>query len=135
MELIFTLEEIENAAQKFRQTFKDDKVFAFHGNMGTGKTTFITAICRSLGVEGPVSSPTFSIINEYNARGCTIYHLDLYRLKNSDEAVEAGVEDVLYSGEICLVEWPERAPGIFPDNTVNVFLELIDPSTRKLIVT
>jgi tRNA threonylcarbamoyladenosine biosynthesis protein TsaE len=135
MELIFTLEEIEQAARKFQQAFADEKVFAFHGNMGAGKTTFITALCRVIGVEGPVSSPTFSIINEYNARGRTIYHLDLYRLKNSDEAVQAGVEDVLYSGAICLVEWPEQAPGIFPDQTVNVFLELIDPATRKLIVT
>jgi tRNA threonylcarbamoyladenosine biosynthesis protein TsaE len=135
MELIFTLKEIETAADTFRKAFADEKVFAFHGNMGTGKTTFITAICRSMGVEGPVSSPTFSIINEYNANGCAIYHMDLYRLKNSDEAVEAGVEDVLFSGEICLVEWPEKAPGIFPDNTINVFLELIDPATRKLIVT
>jgi tRNA threonylcarbamoyladenosine biosynthesis protein TsaE len=135
MELIFTLEEIEKAAQRFQQAFTNEKVFAFHGNMGTGKTTFITAICRSMGVEGPVSSPTFSIINEYNANGRTIYHLDLYRLKNIEEAVEAGVEDVLYSGETCLVEWPEKAPGIFPDKTVNVFLELIDPATRKLIVS
>src|SRR5688572_9296877 len=102
MELIFTLEEIEKAAQRFQQAFTNEKVFAFHGNMGAGKTTFITAICRSMGVEGPVSSPTFSIINEYNANGRTIYHLDLYRLKNIDEAVDAGVEDVLYSGEICL---------------------------------
>ena len=135
MELIFTLGEIGNAVQTFRQAFADEKVFAFHGKMGAGKTTFISAICRSMGVEGLVSSPTFSIINEYNANGSTIYHLDLYRLKNSDEAVEAGVEDVLYSGEICLVEWPEKATGIFPDKTVNVFLELIDPATRKLIVT
>jgi tRNA threonylcarbamoyladenosine biosynthesis protein TsaE len=135
MELIFTLDDIEKAALTFRQAFKDEKVFAFHGNMGAGKTTFITTLCRVMGVEGTVSSPTFSIINEYNAHGRIIYHLDLYRLKNNEEAIQAGVEDVLYSGEICLVEWPEQAAEIFPDNTVNVFLELIDPATRKIMVT
>ena len=83
MELIFTLEEVEAAAGTFRLAFADDKVFAFHGNMGTGKTTFITALCRSLGVAGAVSSPTFSIINEYVARGRTIYHLDLYQARTT----------------------------------------------------
>ena len=135
MELIFTLDEIDEAARTFHQSFLDKKVFAFHGKMGAGKTTFITTLCRVLGVKGQVSSPTFSIINEYSSGDGSIYHLDLYRLKNSDEAVQAAVEDVLYSGSVCLVEWPEVAPGIFPDETLNVFLELIDPDTRKLIVT
>jgi tRNA threonylcarbamoyladenosine biosynthesis protein TsaE len=83
-------------------------------------------------VKGAVGSPTFSIINEYAYPGGLIYHIDLYRLKDEAEAIRAGVEDVLYSGNICLVEWPERAPGIFPEDAVAIFLEAIDPQTRRL---
>src|SRR5688572_11381050 len=114
MELILTLDEIDEAARTSHQALVEKKVFAFHGKMGAGKTTVITTLCRVLGVKGPVSSPTFSIINEYSSGYGSIYHLGLYRLKNSEEAVQAGVEDVLYSGSVCLVEWPEVAPGIFP---------------------
>jgi len=132
---IFQLTDIAVAASNFYASFRDKRVFAFHGPMGTGKTTFITALCREMGVSGNVSSPTFSIINQYLAGERKIYHLDLYRLRNTGEAIQAGVEDVLYSNDICLVEWPEQAPEIFPDETVNVFLEFIDPVTRKLSVT
>ena len=135
MERTYTLPEIDDMARVFWESFNDKKIYAFKGNMGSGKTSFIRALCRAKNVKETVGSPTFSIINEYSFSGGIIYHLDLYRLKDEDEAIRAGVEDCLYSGEICLVEWPERAPGIFPDKTVNVFLELIDPATRKLIVT
>ncbi len=85
-------------------------------------------------VKETVSSPTFSIINEYSYPGGILYHLDLYRLKDEQEAIRAGVEDCLYSGEICLVEWPERAPGIFPEDTLEIFLEIQDENTRKIRV-
>src|SRR5688500_3505643 len=114
MELIFSLDQIESAASQFLEAFADKKVFAFHGDMGAGKTTFISAVCRLKGVKTTVSSPTFSIIYQYEAGGRKLYHLDLYRLRSNDEAVQAGVEDVLYSGDICLVEWPQKAPDIFP---------------------
>jgi tRNA threonylcarbamoyladenosine biosynthesis protein TsaE len=102
--------------------------------MGAGKTTFIHALCKAKAVSSTVGSPTFSIINEYSYPNGIIEHIDLYRLKDAREAVGAGVEDILYSGNICLVEWPERMPDLFPENTVNVFLESIDQQIRRLRV-
>jgi tRNA threonylcarbamoyladenosine biosynthesis protein TsaE len=134
MELRFQLQEIEAAARFFWQQFPLRAVFAFHGDMGAGKTTFIHALCSIKGVTDTVGSPTFSIINEYRYEGGKIYHIDLYRLKDEEEAIRAGVEDVLYSGDICLVEWPDRAPGIFPPETIHLRLEPIDPDTRKITV-
>jgi tRNA threonylcarbamoyladenosine biosynthesis protein TsaE len=132
MEVCFHLQEILSAAEKFWQRHLLQKVFAFHGSMGAGKTTFIHALCTIKGVTDTVGSPTFSIINEYKYPGGKIFHIDLYRLKDEEEALRAGVEDVLYSGELCLVEWPDRAPGIFPPDTVDVRLEALDPFTRKI---
>jgi tRNA threonylcarbamoyladenosine biosynthesis protein TsaE len=100
--------------------------------MGAGKTTFISAVCRVLGVSGTIGSPTFSIINEYASARGRIFHMDLYRLKDEEEAMQAGVEDALYSGDYCFVEWPEKAPGLFPPGTVNVTIEAMNESTRKL---
>ncbi|HTI93664.1 MAG TPA: tRNA (adenosine(37)-N6)-threonylcarbamoyltransferase complex ATPase subunit type 1 TsaE [Puia sp.] len=134
MELRFQLQEIEAAARFVWQQFPLRTVFAFHGDMGAGKTTFIHALCSIKGVSDTVGSPTFSIINEYRYEGGKIYHIDLYRLKDEEEAIRAGVEDVLYSGDICLVEWPDRAPGIFPPETIHLRLEVIDPDTRKITV-
>lgn len=102
--------------------------------MGAGKTSFIRALCKLKNVKETVGSPTFSIINEYSFPGGLIYHLDLYRLKNEEEAIRAGVEECLTSGEICLVEWPDRAPGIFPEDTLGISLETMDEITRKLRV-
>lgn len=121
-------------AKVFWETYPDKKIYAFQGKMGAGKTSFIRALCAAKNVEETVGSPTFSIINEYNSPTGIIYHLDLYRLKDEEEAIRAGVEDCLYSGEICLVEWPDRAPGIFPKDALGVFLEMLDPNTRKLQV-
>ena len=132
MEVRFHLQEILSSAEKFWQRYPLQKVFAFHGGMGAGKTTFIHALCTIKGVTDTVGSPTFSIINEYRYPGGKIFHIDLYRLKDEEEALRAGVEDVLYSGELCLVEWPDRAPGIFPPETVAVKIEALDPDTRRL---
>jgi tRNA threonylcarbamoyladenosine biosynthesis protein TsaE len=136
MEWIFTLDKINHVAKECWNTLAGKTVIALHGSMGAGKTTFIHALCEEKGVTGTVSSPTFSIINEYtySCEGTpkALFHLDLYRLSNEEEAVRAGVEDVLYTGCICLVEWPEKAPGIFPGNTVHLYIELIDGQTRRL---
>lgn len=134
MEFRFRLPEIGAAATMFWQQFPRQAVFAFHGDMGAGKTTFIHALCEVKGVTDTVGSPTFSIINEYRYAGGKIYHADLYRVKDEEEAIRAGVEDILYSGAICLVEWPDRAPGIFPPETVELWFEVIDPDTRKITV-
>jgi len=132
MEICFHLQDILPAAEKFWQQWPLQKVFAFHGNMGAGKTTFIHALCTVKGVTDTVGSPTFSIINEYRYPGGKIYHIDLYRLRDEEEALRAGVEDVLYSGELCFVEWPDRAPGIFPPATIALQIAAIDPETRKI---
>jgi tRNA threonylcarbamoyladenosine biosynthesis protein TsaE len=134
MELRFHLQEIEMAARQFWRQFPATKVFAFHGDMGAGKTTFIHALCQLKGVKDTVGSPTFSIINEYQYPEGRIYHLDLYRLKDEEEALRAGVEDVLYSGDLCLVEWPDRAPGIFPPGTIGLRIRAIDRDIREIIV-
>ena len=133
MEVIFTLEQIKEAAGTFTQVLDKHPVIAFHGEMGAGKTTFIHALCEVLGVRENISSPTFSIINQYLAHGRRIiFHIDLYRLKDEAEAINAGVEDCLFSGDVCLVEWPERASGIFPDNTLHVYIAAINEHTRRL---
>jgi tRNA threonylcarbamoyladenosine biosynthesis protein TsaE len=134
MEWTYSLSEIGKMARVFWATFPDKKIYAFHGNMGAGKTSFIHALCDAKNVIENVSSPTFSIINEYSYPGGILYHLDLYRLKDEQEAIRAGVEDCLYSGEICLVEWPERAAAIFPEDTLEIYLDIEDENTRKLRV-
>jgi len=133
MDLIFSLQTIDEAAKKFLVAINDGKVIAFRGEIGAGKTTFIHAVCRILGVRNNITSPTFSIINEYRlADDRIIYHMDLFRLKSEFEAIEAGVEDCLLSGEICLVEWPDIAPGIFPVNTLYCTFLPISDYRRKL---
>jgi len=134
MEWTFTLTGIDQVARDFWESFPEKKIYAFQGNMGAGKTSFIRALCAVKNVRETVGSPTFSIINEYSSPTGIIYHLDLYRLKDEEEAIRAGVEDCLYSGETCLVEWPDRAPGIFPKETLGIFLEMLDQKTRKLRV-
>ena len=128
----FTLDTIADTARIFLVKNKGKKVFAFHGEMGAGKTTFIHSLCEVLKVKENVSSPTFSIINEYVAGDQVIYHIDLYRIKDDEEAVRTGVEDCLYSGNYCFVEWPEKAPSIFPHETVDVTIRVVDPQTRSI---
>lgn len=129
----FSLDTIDAAASEFLSIIDRKKIIAFHGEMGAGKTTFIHAVCNVLGVKDVVSSPTFSIINEYrSANGEIILHLDLYRLKDEQEAIAAGVEDAVYSGNICFVEWPERVPGIFPADTVHCYIKSTGHNERNL---
>ena len=123
-------------ATDFWDIVKDAKLFAFHGEMGSGKTTLITVICKTKGVEELISSPTYSIINEYrfyeNNTEKKIYHLDLYRLNSMEEIIQAGVEDCLYSGDICFIEWPEKIPEFLNENTVKVFLEIMGDTSRQV---
>lgn len=135
MEIVFELSEIEKGALQFLNATKEYKIIAFSGELGAGKTTFINALCKHLYVEDNVTSPTYSIIQEYNSvDGKVIYHMDLYRIKNTAEAINAGVEDCLNSGNTCLVEWPENAVEVFSLPTVYVQIEIIDNITRKLII-
>ncbi|MBL7734968.1 MAG: tRNA (adenosine(37)-N6)-threonylcarbamoyltransferase complex ATPase subunit type 1 TsaE [Chitinophagaceae bacterium] len=132
MELAYAKKDIDETAKMFWEQLPDKKVLAFHGEMGVGKTTFIQALCRVLGVSAPVSSPTFSIINEYDVPEGSIYHIDLYRCRDENEAIRAGVEECLYSGYICLVEWPSKAPGIFPEDTLHIYMEETEDRMRRI---
>ena len=129
MNFNYTLDNINEAVAQFLQAIGTRKVIALHGQMGAGKTTFTHAVCKALNVTSNISSPTFSIINAYATEDAnTIYHIDLYRLKSEREGVNAGVEDCLYSGNLCLVEWPEITPALFPDDTVHCYITAISSS-------
>ncbi len=131
MQMTFTLNSIDNIAQKLWNEFQDKKVWALHAPMGAGKTTLVHALCNVLGVRDAVSSPTFALINEYeSAEAGSIYHLDLYRIKNEEEAIHAGIEDTLHSGNFCFVEWPEKVPAIIPPGALHLTIKIIDEETR-----
>lgn len=129
----FQLSQIGVVAKKFLSHLGNTKVVKFYGEMGAGKTTFIEKLCEALGVMETMSSPTFSIINQYACTdGAVIYHIDLYRLNSEKEAVGAGVEDCLYSDSYCFVEWPDKAPGIFPENTASAYLSTLEDGLRNI---
>jgi tRNA threonylcarbamoyladenosine biosynthesis protein TsaE len=133
MEISFKLEQIQQIAAQILSILDKPGCIILQGEMGAGKTTMTQALCRALGVKDKTGSPTFSIINEYATKtGKTIYHLDLYRLKSEAEAVTAGVEDCLYSGSYCFVEWPERAPGLFESGWPVIEIRNVDEDTRTL---
>jgi len=131
-----SLDKFEEFVNWFWENANDAKVFAWHGQMGSGKTTLITVLGRSKGVKDTMSSPTFSLINQYQFRDGDeekiMYHIDLYRLKDEQEALHAGVEDAIYSGAICMVEWPQKAPHLFNENTVHVFVEVVSDTERSV---
>ncbi len=132
-----SIEQLPAAAEKFVETMGDETVYAFYGEMGAGKTTFINALSRRLGVEDDVTnSPSFAIINEYRSDTTAelIYHFDLYRLENIEEALEIGVEDYFDSGALCFLEWPERIEDILPDDTVRVDIRVNDDKSRDIII-
>ena len=123
------------AAQKFVDEMGENRVFAFYGKMGAGKTTFIKAICEALGVEDVVTSPTFAIVNEYaDAKGEPVYHFDFYRIKNLREAYDIGCEEYFYSGYPCFIEWPELVEELLPEDTVSVCIEVIENEERIVTI-
>lgn len=113
----------------------EQKILLFYGEMGAGKTTLIKAFCAALGVEDTVSSPTFSIVNEYHYPKGIIYHFDCYRLKNQAEALDIGMEEYLYSDNYCLIEWPEKIPDLLPENYFKISIEVQPDQQRKLTIT
>lgn len=119
---IKSLDTINEAAREFIAGMDDRTVFAFYGSMGAGKTTFIKAICKELGVEDVINSPTFAIINEYRSETTAelIYHFDFYRINKLSEAEDIGSEDYFYSGALCFIEWPEKVAELLPHDVVNV---------------
>src|SRR5882724_434617 len=121
-EWTFKIDTIRQVAEAVWAAAGERRVLAFHGQMGSGKTTFIHALCELKQVSSTVGSPTFPIINEYSYPGGILFHIDLYRLRDEEEAIRAGVEDCLYGGNLCLVEWPERVESLLPDDTMHVYI-------------
>lgn len=130
---IESLDKIDEAALEFIRAMGDNTVFAFHGDMGAGKTTFIKAICENLGVSDTINSPTFAIVNEYRSdSGELIYHFDFYRINKIEEVFDFGYEDYFYSGSLCFIEWPEKVDTLLPKDTVNVYLKAQEDGSREV---
>lgn len=130
---IDNIADIDFVAAKLLKEFEGKRVFAFFGEMGAGKTTFIQALCRKLDVIEVVNSPTFTIINEYHTKnGNSIYHFDFFRIKNIEEVYDFGFEDYFYSGNYCFIEWPELITDILPENAVLVKITIDQGGTRIL---
>lgn len=138
---IASISRLDEAAREFIHAMGEHRIFAFHGAMGAGKTTFISSLCRQLGVAGTVSSPTFAIVNEYEVarqtleafpQGEIIYHFDFYRINRLEEVYDLGYEEYLYSGRLCLIEWPEQMQELLPDDAVRVDIVENSDSSRTL---
>ncbi len=131
--IINGIEDLERAAQEFISRIGNRKLLAFFAPMGAGKTTFTAALCKVLGVKDPVCSPTFTIINEYErGNGEPMYHFDFYRISKLAEAAEIGIEDYLYSGYLCIMEWPENVNELLPDETLRINITVNPDMTRTL---
>lgn len=129
------LSEINAVANIFVDNMDNRKVFAFYGEMGAGKTTFIKAVCAALGVTETITSPTFAIVNEYEkADGDPIFHFDFYRIKDIDEAYDFGYEDYFYSDHLCFIEWPQLVEPLLPENVVKVQIVIGDNEQRTILV-
>jgi tRNA threonylcarbamoyladenosine biosynthesis protein TsaE len=132
---IDSLDTIKETAAQFINQIGERTVFAFNGKMGAGKTTFIKSICEVMGVQETVNSPTFSIVNEYEAAdGRIIFHFDCYRINKIQEALDLGAEEYLYSGNLCFIEWSENIAPILPDSIVNVNIEETENGKRQITI-
>jgi tRNA threonylcarbamoyladenosine biosynthesis protein TsaE len=129
-----TLTHLPTAANQLITLAGAEKVFLFTGDMGAGKTTFIKSICAALGVTEGVTSPTFAIVNEYRGGGNKIYHFDFYRLKTQTEALDMGAEEYFYSGDYCLIEWPEKIPDMLPLHYISVNIKVLADGGREIAV-
>jgi tRNA threonylcarbamoyladenosine biosynthesis protein TsaE len=132
-ENVTSIKALAKAAKKLIGQFPEQRVFAFYGKMGAGKTTFIQAVCKELGTPDNVTSPTFALINEYKTEaGDSIFHFDFYRIKDLEEAYDLGYEDYFYSKDYCLIEWPEKIEPLLPQNYVDVKIEVLENGSRLI---
>nr|WP_315210040.1 tRNA (adenosine(37)-N6)-threonylcarbamoyltransferase complex ATPase subunit type 1 TsaE [uncultured Flavobacterium sp.] len=135
MNIIFSIDQLEEVAQKIIAN-NPKKVILFHGEMGVGKTTLIKQLCKTLGVTGATSSPTFSLVNEYEANdNQLVYHFDFYRLNKEEEALDMGIDDYLYSGNWCFIEWAEKIPNLIPETHSVITISLLTDGKRSLTLS
>lgn len=132
MEYLYTIDQLELVAKKLLEDFRPKPIWGFFAPMGAGKTTLIAAICKQLGVEDRVTSPSFSLMNEYQAGNKIIAHMDWYRIENEAEAYRAGLAAALDQADYCFIEWPEKAPGLLPLETVKLGIEILNPKERRI---
>ena len=130
---IDSLDELDSVAEAVLEALDGRTVMAFDAPMGAGKTTLISRIASQLGAEDDVTSPTFAIVNQYEGER-TIYHFDMYRIERVEEALDFGCEEYLSSGELCLVEWPEKIEALLPDDTMVVKIEILGQEERRFII-
>jgi tRNA threonylcarbamoyladenosine biosynthesis protein TsaE len=127
------IKDLGKAAKELIDNFPEQRIFAFYGKMGAGKTTYIQAVCRYLGSTDNIISPTFALVNEYrSANSGSVYHMDFYRIKNLEEVFDIGYEDYIYSGNYCLIEWPEKIETLLPDHYVEVNIEVGQKGERYI---
>ncbi|TDE03316.1 tRNA (adenosine(37)-N6)-threonylcarbamoyltransferase complex ATPase subunit type 1 TsaE [Flavobacterium sandaracinum] len=135
MNIIFSIDQLEEVAQQII-TNNPKKVILFHGEMGVGKTTLIKQLCKTLGVVGATSSPTFSLVNEYEAdANQLVYHFDFYRLNKEEEALDMGIDDYLYSGNWCFIEWAEKIPNLIPETHSVITISQLPDGKRSLTLS
>jgi len=134
--LIKDKKHLADAAEKLLKHFGENRIFAFYGSMGAGKTTIIKAICKVLGAIDIVSSPTFTIVNEYRTfKGETLYHIDFYRIKKQEEVFDFGIEEYLTGDSYCFMEWPELIEELLPRGTISVRISVDDNEQRTLLIS
>ena len=131
---ISSLSQLPYTASEIIKFAGNSRIFLFYGDMGAGKTTLIKSFCKHLGVADNVTSPTFSIVNEYHVTGRKIYHFDFYRLKNQSEALDMGYEEYFYSGAYCFIEWPEMIPDLLPEHYIKINISVTGEGSRQIII-
>jgi tRNA threonylcarbamoyladenosine biosynthesis protein TsaE len=129
-----SLQALQSIATQLLSHVGTEKIFLFHGDMGSGKTTLIKSLCEVLGVKESVTSPTFAIVNEYEGSSAKIFHFDFYRLKNQTEALDMGAEEYFYSGNYCFIEWPEKIPDMLPAHYISISLKVLNDDSREISV-
>ena len=134
MEMSYSLSELSQVAGALLKAYGHKPIWAFQAPMGAGKTTLIAAICKEMGITDHVISPTFAIMNEYDAAGKLVYHMDWYRLHDEKEALRAGVEAAIEQADHCFIEWPENAKGLLPEDSQVFQIEILDPEHRRIFI-
>jgi tRNA threonylcarbamoyladenosine biosynthesis protein TsaE len=130
-----SLADLPSVAKQFLDDFSRFKVFAFDAPMGTGKTTFITALLRGMGINHIDGSPTYSLVNTYDSPYFNrVFHMDMYRLKSEEEAMDSGIDEMIYSGAKCFIEWPEKIIGMLPENCIWVYIRVNEDESRTITV-